>query len=139
MEQEIKIALEALTHRIETIERSLHSASAGPAVSQTKATSVREFMTETNPRSDVQRALVIGYYLEKKTGIAEFTVRDVEEGFRQAKETVPSNLADKLFKNAKAGLIMEGKDKREGMKTWTLTTSGELVVDEMLSKKRASV
>lgn len=90
-----------------------------------KPQSIREFMLEKKPGNDVQRTLVIGYYLENYESLASFNAKDLERGFRRAKERVPENVNDKVQKNVRKGHMMEAKDKKDNLKAWILTNSGE--------------
>ncbi|MBE2228387.1 MAG: hypothetical protein IAE93_13615 [Ignavibacteria bacterium] len=95
-----------------------------------KQQSLREFFLEINPQKDIQKAATICYYLEKHQGLNSMNVSDLEDGYREAKETVPKdNLAYKFFMLVKKGLLMEAKEKKDGMKAYVLTNTGENVVE----------
>jgi hypothetical protein len=93
-----------------------------------KGISIREFILDKRPRNDVQKTLSIGYYLEKYENMPFFNVKDLEKGFREAKEMVPSNINDKVNLNIKKMHMMESKEKKEGLKCWNLTNIGERFV-----------
>ena len=122
---EIKKKLEEHEKRISKLE----------SLSQTKPEtiekkhSVKEFILSKKPKNDVQRTLTIGYYLEKYENFSSFNVSDLEEGFRTAKEKVP-NIGDKVQKNIKKGHIMDVKEKKDNLKAWVLTSSGEMHVEK---------
>lgn len=103
---------------------------------QPKSLSLREFMAEKDPKDDVQRTLVIGYYLEQYKGMATFNIEDIEKEFRTAKLKPPANINDKINMNIrkKPGFIMEDSEKKDGKKAWTLTESGVKEVDKGFSK-----
>jgi hypothetical protein len=89
-----------------------------------KATSIREFLLEKQPGSDVEKTFVIGYFLERHRGFSSFNTRDLGEGFREAKENVPANVNLAVIGNVQKGYFMEAKEKKDGLKAWTLTNSG---------------
>lgn len=99
-----------------------------------KDLSARELMLQKRPKNDVEKALVFGYYLEHYRNVSSFNRSDLEELFREAKEIVPSNINDKVNKNVEKGFIMEAKENREELKSWTLTSTGERFVENELGK-----
>lgn len=101
-----------------------------------KKLSVKEFMLSKKPESYIQRTLVIGFYLEKYEGLDCFNAKDLEDGFRSAKETVPPNINMNAIENIKKGYFAEAREKRDNRKAWYLTNSGEECVNTGLSEKK---
>ncbi|MFH0949210.1 MAG: hypothetical protein V1802_01855 [Candidatus Aenigmatarchaeota archaeon] len=100
-----------------------------------KQISIKEFLLSKKPKDDVQRTLVICYYLEKHRGMSSFNAKDIEERFRDAKEKVPDNVNYKAIQNIKRGYMMEAKEKKDKFKAWTLTSTGERFVENDLKKE----
>ena len=100
-----------------------------------KKVSIKEFILQKGPKSDVQKALAIGYFLEKYEGLAFFNVKDLEKGFRDAREKVPSNVADKILKNIAKGHMMKRGEEKDGFTAYVLTNSGEKFVDNRFKKE----
>ena len=94
-----------------------------------KELSIKEFILLKKPNSDVQKTLAIGYYLEKLQGFSSFTVQDLENSFRRAKEQVPQNIQDKIQKNVRKGHMDEATEKKDNKKAYILTSSGERAVE----------
>jgi len=94
-----------------------------------KPSSVKEFVISKNPTNDTQKTLAIGYYLEKSEGDVSFNIRDLEGGFRAAKEKVPLNLNDKVNGNIRNGHMMPAAERKDGLSAWTLTNTGERFVE----------
>lgn len=94
-----------------------------------KEISIKEFLLGKRPKDDVLKTLAIGYYLEKYENISSFNTRDLEKGFKEAKERIPSNINDKVNLNIKKGHMMELREKKEGLKAWSLTNNGERFVE----------
>ena len=94
-----------------------------------KKLSIKEFLLTKKPANDVQKTLVIGYYLEHFEGMNEFNVKDLAEGFRSAKEPAPANINDKVNSNIQKGYMMEEKEKKDKLTAWVLTNSGEKFVE----------
>lgn len=100
-----------------------------------KKVSIKEFILQKRPKSDVQKALAISYFLEKYEGLASFNVKDLEKGFRDAREKVPSNVADKILKNIAKGHMMKTGEEKDGFTAYVLTNSGEKFVDNRFKKE----
>jgi len=94
-----------------------------------KELSIKEFILLKRPNNDVQMTLAIGYYFEKYQGFPSFNVKDLESGFRTAKEKVPLNIPDKVQLNMKKGHMDEAKEKKDSIKAYYLTNSGEQFVE----------
>jgi len=128
---DVKGIIENHEQRIADLERLFKSNS----TPSNKKISVKEFLLSKKPKDDVQRTLVIGYYLEKYKVMESFNVKDIEDGFRESKEKVPANINDKVNKNIQSGYITEAKEKKDKLKAWYLTNSGESVVENDLKKE----
>ncbi|MFX0210116.1 MAG: hypothetical protein ACFFDT_29310 [Candidatus Hodarchaeota archaeon] len=100
-----------------------------------KKTSIKEFILQKRPKGDVQKALVIGYYLEKYQDFSGFSAKDVEQGFRDAREKIPANVGDKIRKNIAKGPMMEAEEEKDEMKAYFLTSSGERFVENDFRKE----
>ena len=113
----------------ETVVQHLPPQPVQPAPVTSKVLTIRQFMVEKSPTDDVQRSLVIGYYLEKQTGLASFNAKDIEKGFVDAREKVPGNVADKILKNVWKGHMMQVKDDKDSLKAYVLTNAGTKFVE----------
>jgi len=104
--------------------------------SEGKKLSIKEFILTKNPIDDVQKTLVIGYYLEHFGGADSFNVRELAESFRLAREPVPANVNDKVNLNISKGYMMAAKEKKDKFKAWVLTNSGEKFVESGFEEKK---
>ena len=100
-----------------------------------KRLSIRELIRSKKPKSNVQKTLLVAYFLEKYESFISFNVKDLEEGFRSAKEKVPSNINMFVNQNIKQGYMMEFSEKKDNLKAWTLTNTGEDYVDNDFKKE----
>ena len=100
-----------------------------------KKLSIKEFILTKKPGDDVQKTLVIGYYLEHFEGMDKFNAKDLAEGFRSAREPLPANINDKVNLNIQKGQMMETKEKKDKFKAWVLTNSGEKFIEGGLKKE----
>ena len=132
MSEGIKKIIDDHEKRIRELEIKLES---GEKPVTAKPLSLKEFILKKKPIYDVQRTLVIGYFLERHNQFLSFNAKDLEDSFRAAKEPVPANINDKANKNVKNGHMMETKEKKDNMKAWVLTSSGERVVENGFEKE----
>lgn len=112
--------------RIKKIEELLSKTDPKPIA---KKLSIKEFLLSKSIKDELQKTLAIGYFFEKYDGLVSFNAKDIEDGFRQARETVPKNINDTVNKNISKGYIMEAKAKKDKLKAWNLTNSGERFVE----------
>jgi hypothetical protein len=120
-------AIKRLDARITKIERGVPDAKA-PAGVPTKKISIKEFLLERPPSTDIQRTLAIGYFLENYAGIASFTASDLEKGYNDAKEPRPSNISVNIKHCIKQGHMMEADQKKNNKTAYVVTRSGEQFV-----------
>lgn len=85
--------------------------------------SFMEFFRKHNPKSDTDKTLVIMYFLELNRALKNITTKNISEGFREVREKVPTNVADKVQLLHKKSLIMPAESV-EGMNGWMITQSG---------------
>lgn len=125
--------LQLLDRRIAKLEGGV-SATTSAASTATplarKPISIKEFIISKAPPNGVLMTLTVGYYLENYDHTTPLTTADLEAGFRAARETVPSNLNDKANNCVKKGYFMEAKEKKDSLKAWVLTRTGEAAVEE---------
>lgn len=129
---ELEEMLKNHEQRIASLEKMLLPGSDNLS-SVAKKVSIKEFLLEKSPKSDVQKTLCIGYFLEKYEGYESFNLKDIEDGFRMSKEPVPGNINDKINKNIAQGFLMDAKEKKDNKKAWTLTRTGETEVQNKKS------
>ena len=130
-------SIENIMRKLEELESRISALEEVPAKkmqAEVKQLSIKEFLLVKKPRDGVQQTLVIGYYLEHIGGMDEFNVRDLADGFRSAKEPLPSNINDKVNLNIDKEYMMKAKEKKDKLKAWFLTNSGEKFVEEGLPK-----
>lgn len=130
MLEEILSAVKGLDVRISRLEaQSTTEDAARPAVpSGIKKLSLKEFLIDRAPANGVQMTLAIAYFLETHDRVSPFNTTDLEQGFRAAREPVPPNINDKANMCVKNGYFMEEKIKKDSMKAWVVTRTGEELV-----------
>ena len=97
-----------------------------------KGLSIREFIQQFELKKQTDITLAFGYYLEKHTGVPEFTAADLNNCYYDAKME-SSNTSQMIVQNIKRGYMMPSKKKGEkGINRYTLTSSGEKFVETKL-------
>lgn len=131
--EQVKTSLGALEKRVARLEQICGEEEG--KLTPRKRTSLKEFILRGNPKDDVQRTLAIGYFLEKYRGESSFNVKDLEGGFREAKEKVPQNINDKVNLNIRRGYMMKAGGKKDKLTAWTVTNSGERYMENNFTKE----
>lgn len=124
--------------KLDAHEKRISALEGAPGKPQAEANklSIKEFLLTKKPTDDVQRTLVIGYYLEHFESMDRFNARDLSDGFRSGKEPLPTNINDKVNLNIGKGYMMEAKEKKDKFKAWVLTNSGEKFVEKELPEDK---
>jgi len=133
-DQKLDAILEAIKS-LETRVTWIETGSAGAGTGQKTATgatakklSIKEFLLESPPTTDIQRTLAVGYFLETHSGMASFTKVDLEKGYGDAKEPTPSNISVNIKHCIKQGHMMEAEEKKNNKTAYVVTRSGEQFV-----------
>lgn len=100
----------------------------------TKSLSIREFIQQFNFAKHTDITVAFGYYLEKHSGVSDFTPADINNCYYEAKLD-SSNTSQMIIQNIKRGFMMPSKKKSEKgkKKFYTLTSSGEDFIKSKLS------
>ena len=101
-----------------------------------KGTSPGEFIRQFRFKKQTDFVLAFGYYLEKHSGLGEFTAADVNTCYYEAKME-SSNTSQMIIQNIRRGFLMEAKkrnqENRAARKVFTLTRSGEEYLQKALT------
>ena len=109
-------------------------ATVGPLVTDAggKRLAPAEFLRKLSHTNQLDRALALGYYLEKVQNISSFTTKDLIELSRQVKYPF-ANISESVSRLVGRGLMMSAGDK-DGIRAYSLTASGEQMIDSMAAK-----
>lgn len=133
----VEDTLESIKKQLENHEKRIAKLETQPQIKEepvTKKLSIKEFILSKKPRNEVQKVLVIGYFLENYEGYTSFNVKDLEDSFRSAKEPVPKNINLAVIGNVSKGHMMEDKTRKDKIKAWVLTNLGEQYVNSDFQK-----
>ena len=114
-----------------TTPAPIHTSEAVAVGHGNKPSTLPQLLKKVTVKSDVDRVLVAGYYLETIQGVQSFTAAEIKEAIRGARIAPPSNPSDVIAKNIKKGLMMMAGDK-DGRMAYVLTTDGVEAVAEQL-------
>ena len=101
-----------------------------------KLLSAAQFFKKCNPKTDNDRVLTAGFYLEQVKNLPNFTAAEVRDQIREAKRQAPRNVNDAVNQNIKKGFLMSAGD-RDNKIAFVLTSDGEEQVKEMLKEGKA--
>lgn len=125
MTEMLEDRMAALEARVLALEQNRNAVSR--SAGQSDRLSPREFLLGKAPKTDNDKTLAAGYYIEVITGKESFTFEDLEVFYGQAKEQVPSNRRDPPYQNVRRGYFRELGAHTSGRKArnaWALTNSG---------------
>jgi hypothetical protein len=121
-------------HLKPTEDRSQKKIAASTAQPRGKGLSIREFIQQFELKKHTDITLAFGYYLEKFTGVTDFTAADINSCYYNAKME-SSNTSQMIVQNIKRGYMMASKKRGEkGTNRYTLTNTGEKFVETKFPK-----
>lgn len=120
------------SNRIKRIEDLLADSQ---KIKKEKKLSIKEFILSKNVKEYTKKTLIVGYYLENYDKISPFSTKDLIEGFKQAKESRSKNISDDVYQCVKKGWMMETRTKSDKIKSYTLTNTGEEIVENNFKRK----
>jgi hypothetical protein len=126
MDEEIRQRFEQLEKRVSQLESK--SLSVVEKETAEKPQSIQEFLAESAALGNVQKTVVVGYYLEKQRGKSYFTSKDIEAIFREARVPVSKNISMDISRAIQKGWIMEYSKNEKGPSTYITTSKGERVI-----------
>ncbi len=75
--------------------------------------------------------VAIAYYHYHRHGGEGVTTKDLVEGYSRSRSKRPQNYPDVIASCIRKGYLVDG-GRRDGMKTWVITPSGEAHVEQDL-------
>jgi hypothetical protein len=128
-------SLEALAAPVPAV-RAPRGRSGSPPLAVVKGTSPGEFIRQFRFKKHTDFVLAFGYYLEKHSGVSEFSAADINNCYYEAKME-SSNTSQMIIQNIRRGFMMPakkaGKENKGGRKLFTLTRTGEQHLQKALT------
>ena len=122
--------IEDLERRVKTIE-GITQTSKKSIINE--YSNIKAFFNHKNPSNETLRTLTAGYYLEKIEKFKSFNIEDLKIAYRMAKEVLPKNISDSIYRNLRKKHMKESS-KKDGRKSWVLTRYGEQFVENNFEK-----
>ncbi len=118
------------------VTRTAKGRVSAPQLVIAKGTSPGEFIRQFRFKKHTDFVLAFGYYLEKHSGLTEFSAADVNNCYYEAKMEA-SNTSQMIIQNIRRGYLMEAKkraqENKASRKLFTLTRSGEEYLQKALT------
>lgn len=91
-----------------------------------------EFLDEKgNPQKHTDVTAVYAYWLFKKEGFSSFNVKDIVDCYDKTRKPKPSNPNQIINTNVSSHLFAEASEKKDNLKAWVITRSGEEYVEQL--------
>ncbi len=97
--------------------------------------SINEYLLETKAEGYIEKTVACGYYLEKERSMEYFTVEDIEQIMRAAREPISKNISKDIQRGMKKGWVMEHTEKKSGKYTYRVTAKGIETINNKFAKK----
>lgn len=104
-----------------------------PTPQPSKGISLREFIRILELKRHTDILVAFAYYLEKYSGVKEFTPADINNSYYEAKMET-SNTSQIIIQNIKRGYVMEARTGEKSRRRYTLTDSGEKFIQAKLEE-----
>jgi hypothetical protein len=102
----------------------------------TKGLSLPEFINRLSPKTDSDKALCCGYYIQKVRGTESFTTKSLRSTYIEAKLRKSPNMSEAVGKNVRKGFMSPTGQKKEGLSSYYVTRDGEAFVESGLQEKQ---
>ena len=114
----------------------LTAATHGPT--REKPYSAAELFAKKLWSTEIDKVAIAGFFLERFGGSASYTVEDLRNCLVAAKVPLPKNTNLAITQAVQKGLMMEIPSQSASRKSWALTQTGELYVENMTAQSKAS-
>lgn len=126
-DEHLREEVEDLKERVSRLEERLESGEGAPD----DVVGLRDFVSDFDPNTHTERALMIGYHLDQHQGQEKFTSDDIKDGYRTAREPLPANMSDVLAKCEDQDWMMrDGEDGQTQLRM--VTRDGLSHVEEVM-------
>jgi hypothetical protein len=91
-----------------------------------------EFLDQKgNPSKHTDSVAVFAYWLFKVEKMTTFNVQDILDCYDKTRKTKPSNVNQIVNQNVASHIFAEASEKKDGLKAWVITRTGEEYVEQM--------
>ena len=92
---------------------------------RTKPYSAAELFSSKNWRTEIDKVVLAGFFLERFGGIQSYSIQEIRDCLVAAKISLPKNINLAILQAAQKGWVMEVPSQGGTRKAWALTQSGE--------------
>ena len=117
----------------ETTQKEVLHPQSLAATKSGKGMSAAQFFKKVSSKSDVDRVLAAGYFLEKYKNAENFTALEIRQTIKEAKIQPPENVNHSINQNIRKGFMMTAGDKEKKM-AFVLTSDGEEAIGSFLNE-----
>ena len=90
-----------------------------------------EFLAAKKATTHPDRVVAIAYYTYRTQGGAGVTTQELTDAYSRARIKKPQNFPDVIAACVRRGRLVEG-ERKDGMKSWVITRTGEAFVEQIL-------
>jgi len=91
-----------------------------------------EFLDQKgNPSKHTDSIAVFAYWLFKVEKMESFNVKDIIDCYDRTRKAKPSNPNQIINQNVASHIFAEASEKKDGLKAWVITRTGEEFVEQM--------
>jgi hypothetical protein len=120
------------------IRSELPDATPAHVPARTKPYSAAELFASKNWRTEIDKVVLAGFFLEQFGGIQSYTIQEIRDCLVAAKISLPKNINLAILQAAQKGWIMEVPSQSGTRKAWALTQTGERRAEEMSQEQGAT-
>jgi hypothetical protein len=84
-----------------------------------------------NPSKHTDSIAVFAYWLYKVETLNSFNVQDILDCYDKTRKAKPSNVNQIINQNVATHIFAEASEKKDGLKAWIITRTGEEYVEQM--------
>ena len=110
---------------------AIRTAAPAPAAPPSTDMQIAEFLAQRRIDSHPDRVVAIAYYHYQRSEGQAITTRDLVEAYTRSRAKRPQNFPDVIASCVRKGYLVDG-GRRDGMKTWVVTGTGEAHVEQDL-------
>lgn len=84
-----------------------------------------------NPEKHTDVVAIFAYWNFKKEGLEAFNVKDIINAYDKTRRPKPSNPNQIINQNVSTHIFAEAKEKKDNLKAWVITRTGENYVEQL--------
>jgi len=84
-----------------------------------------------NPSKHTDSVAIFAYWLFQVEKMATFNVQDILDCYNKTRKPKPSNVNQIINQNVTSHIFAEAPEKKDGLKAWVITRTGEEYVEQM--------